>query len=83
MLLPHRPLRTAALAVAISAGVWSAQPPVRAEGDECSSPPGCCAVTTNCGSPFQWRCCEPVGSEAPCDNEPCPNYCIQGTGCPA
>jgi hypothetical protein len=81
-MLSNRSLRTAVLACAIAAGIWSGRPPVAFAGGGPCAFEGCCLYTVNCGSPSQWRCCEPSGSEAKCESEECPNYCYQG-GCPS
>jgi hypothetical protein len=55
--------------------------PVYADGENCT---GCCAVTTDCGSPTAWRCCLPKSGEAPCGTSQgyaCPNYCFESTSC--
>ena len=66
-------------AVSVLSGIWSVQPTVYAKGD-CDF--GCCEFTTDCGSPFFWRCCEPRPQEADCGPEPCYNYCFEQTSCP-
>lgn len=69
-------LLSASLVIGVLVGGWSVIP-VRADED-CY--PGCCNYTTDCGSPFEYRCCYPTGGEAPCSFS-CGSYCYHQTSC--
>ena len=74
--------KTAMLSFAMVAGVWSVKPAVvKADDDACFMYPGCCANTSQCGSPAEWRCCLPKAQEAPCADDPCVDYCYHQTSC--